>query len=367
MFENYDPLKPHVEHVGPGWIRAFVLDEPIEIGEALAIIGPDNQTVFAEVRRHTGNRRVEALLVHAPAWLQTGLPVQRTARPVAVHFPASGDFHLTEHTLQPFQAGQNTALRHTRPAFAELDGARPPLSLNIEAIDLLAPLSERGLNLIIDSSPTSDAFQALAGHAAAASNFHAILSVSAREPDVPQRHRILADDPLQALRLAAAWAVHLRDSGQNVLLIAELPPVTGQSAEETSRQTDNSSAPTLSLGDIIDLLGQTLASTHTASITTVLRLHLVDTAGLEDIIETMHLGETDSQIFITPDARFEPYRSLSRAQLSASQSSARDAALTILSRAQAAQDRAELFGEDELQENEKGALQQAEAWAVHLS
>lgn len=375
MFENYEPLTPHIEHVGAGWIRAFVLDEPIEIGEALAIIGPDNQRIFAEVRRHTGNRRVEALILNPPDWLQAGLPVERTSKPVAVNFPATGDLHCQPQTLQPYVPGQNTPLQFTKPSFAELDGARPPLLVDIAPIDLLAPLAERGLNLIIDLSTDATAFHTLAARTQitrqTATKFDVVLNVphaneNQSEFTIPNARRILATDHPQALRIAAAWAVHLRNTGKNVLFIADLPQIKGQTSEVFATKPESSSAPTLSFGEIIDLLGQTLTSTHTAAITVLLRLHLVDTAGLEDIIETMHLGDVDSQIFITPDACFDPRRSLSRAQLTSSQATAQDNALAVLAHAAAAQNRADLFGEDELEDNEKGALHQVETWAVHL-
>ncbi len=375
MFENYEPLKPHIEHVGSGWIRAFVLDEPLEIGEALAIIGPDNQRIFAEVRRYTGNRRVEAIILDAPEWLLPGLPVERTSQPVAVKFPATGDFHFQPETLQPYTPGQNSPLHVARPSFAQLDGHRPPLLVDIEPIDILAPLVERGLNLIIDLSTNASAFHSLATRAQinrqAATKFDVVLNVpnaddSQPEFRIPNASNIFAKDHPQALRIAAAWATHLRDAGKNVLFIADLPRIEGRNPESFAEKTDDSSAPTLSFGEIIDLLGQTLTSTHTAAITVLLRLHLVDTAGLEDIIETMHLGDADSQIFITSDSRFDPRRSLSRAQLSSTQASAQDNALAILGYAAAAQDRADLFGEDELDDNEKGALHQVETWAVHL-
>ncbi len=376
MFENYEPLKPHIEHVGAGWIRVFVLDDLIEIGEALAIIGPDNQRIFAEVRRHTGNRRIEALILAAPDWLKPGLLVERTAKPIAVEFPTTSDLHIQSQTLQPYEAGQNTPLHTTRPSFAELDGARPSLAIDIAPIDLLAPLAERGLNLVIDLSNNATAFHTLATRAQitrqTAAKFDIVLNVpnandDPAESSIPNARRVLAKDHPQALRIAAAWAVHMRNAGKNILFIADLPILKGRDYDVTAPKTDDSSAPTSSFGEIIDLLGQTLTSTHTAAITVLLRLHLVDTAGLEDIIETMHLGDADSQLFITPDGCFEPRRSLSRAQLTSTQASAQDNALAVLTRAAAAQNRADLFGEDELDDNEKGALRQVETWEVHLA
>ncbi|MBA2664710.1 MAG: hypothetical protein H0U74_20655 [Bradymonadaceae bacterium] len=369
-FENYAPALATVVHVGEGWIRAFVVDAIPALGEALAIVGPHGQRVYAEVRRHSGHRLVEALLFDAPAWLSPGLPVERTHRAAAIALPEACDLVPGADTLVPHEPGENLALAAPRPSFAQLDGQRPPLNTGIEALDLLSPLVQRGTNLVIDTSTDTAAFDALARCTTAGADHDVALVVTtdgralglnARQVRVGQG----AGQHLLALRLAMRWAIALRDRGQNVLFVAELPPVGSTPTKHTARAEQ---AVTVGFGEIVDLVGEALVSTHSAAVTVLLRLSLADpVGGLAEIIETLELGDIDAQIFVTNDGRFDPRRSHSRAQLPASRATQRSEALAILSLARKAEERSELFGDDELEPHELDALDQAQAWMAGLA
>lgn len=366
--ENYLERPAAVIQREGDWLRAFCADTLPGIGEALAVSSEKGETVFAAVRRHTGGREVDALLLNPPDWVQAGCAVRPTGKDAHIPRPRPG---LTRFEALRISAAtedaEMLAFRTRALSFAELNGARPTIPTGLAPIDHLAPVAGAGLNLVLDASPSAAAFDALCARIAHAGAFDARLRLAnSNTPADWATHelQIDADTPRQltGLRVLTHWAASLRDQGQNLLICAELPPLitSGFTAPEDA-------ALGTSIGEVIDLLGSALSSTHTATITALIRLPLFDSAaGIDAIIETMSLGDVDAQIFIDADTRFEPTRSTSRAQLDADAQRQQQQLLGLLSRAARARDKAALWGEFGVEDAELEAIAEAQALRVRI-
>jgi hypothetical protein len=365
---DYQEREPAVIRIDGDWLSAFVGDDIPRIGEALELRSDAGQLAYAAVRRHTGGREVDAMLLGRPDWARKGTPVAATGQDARLQKPAPGSTRLDSLSLSANQSANSLVFRPRRPAFAELIGARPVLKTGFAALDSLAPLARNGVNLVLDATADLGVFNGLCRRAAEAGSYDAILWQGSDEHASPwATHRLLLNPedsrPLSGMRVLASWAGWLRDEGAHLLVCAELP-VLNSPGFATPVQT----AQGISIGEVIDLVGSTLNSTEAASITTMLRLPLFASAvGLESIIETMDLGEIDAQIFVDSKGRFDPYRSNSDADLDAAQSSERHRLLSILSHAARARDKYALMGEFGATQAELDALEQAEALRGRLS
>ncbi|AWV90633.1 hypothetical protein [Bradymonas sediminis] len=368
-FENYEQRPSAIIRCEGDSLRAFVGDTLPGIGESLEIRSEAGDSVFAVVRRHVGGREVDALLLDPPAWVQPGCAVHATGKDAHMPLPSAG---VTQLKDLAFSAGAEDAtdtfaFRARELAFAELNGARPALSTGFGPVDTLAPVAAAGVNLVLDASPNADAFNTLCARIAAAGDFDAKLRLSndGSPADWVTHQLELEPNParqLTGVRVLTNWAARLRDQGQNLLVCAELPPLStpGFTSPEDAAQGT-------SIGEVIDLLGTALSSTHTATVTTLLRLPLFDSAaGIDAIIETMSLGDVDAQIFVDADTRFVPTRSTSRAQLDADAQSQQQQLLSLLNRAANARDKAALLGEFGVTDAELQAIADADQLNVSL-
>lgn len=365
--EGYQERTPQIVEVSGEWVRAFVGDEIPERAEALGLRSQDGREAFAAVRRHTGARTVEAMLLDPPAWLAEGLEVFKTGQLAHIMSAPQGTRHLDEIAFTAGPKADRIPFRLDAPSFDQLVGDRPGLTSGFEALDTLAPLADGGLNLVLDSYAGPEAFDILAARAHAASSPDAAywLTGDDRPADWATLHlKAGANDQRQltALRLLMSWATQLRNEGRDVLVCAELPPLSA-----TGAATDVDTALGLSIGEVVDQLGAALASTRDGRITTLLRLPLHrSAAGIEYIIETMDVGDVDAQIFVDAEGRFDPHRSRSDADLDAEGRRTQQEALSVLSRAAAARDKLAMLGEFGVDERERAALARADALAESL-
>lgn len=364
---EYEERTPQVVDVDSGWVRAFVGDDIPRIGDVLGIRSESGEEAFAAVKRHAGGRTVDALLLAVPEWVQPGLEVFSPGKPAHLPSPADGPAKVDELVISAGESIDTIPFRLRTPSFEELSGSRPTLATGYAAIDRLAPLAHGGLNLVLDSYPGPDAFDALANKSNQAGDFDAALWLTGddRAPDWATHHIITGDNPqrqLTGLRVLMSWAGWLRDQGKNVLVCAELPPLASHGVVDEAE-----AALGLSIGEVIDQLGSTLTSTKAGAITTLVRLPLhTSAAGIEYIIETMDVGDVDAQIYVDDQGRFEPYRSVSDAELDADARSEQQRLLSVLSRAASARDKAQMLGEFGLEPKEEEALEKVEGLRVRL-
>ncbi|MFW5968611.1 MAG: PQQ-binding-like beta-propeller repeat protein, partial [Persicimonas sp.] len=166
-----------------------------------------------------------------------------------------------------------------------------------------------------------------------------------RTGDDPRRH-------LWGVRISMSWAAALRDDGEDVYLCAELPALRA-----TGETDEVEMAMGMSIGQVIDRLGSALASTERAEVTVLLRLPLADSPhGIDEIIETMDVGDADAQIYVDDEGRLDPERSSSDAAVDEEAAAEQRRLRSALGRAKRAEDKASLLGESGLEEAERRAL-----------
>lgn len=363
--ENYEPRRHQITEVRGNWVRAFVGDDAPDAGEAMGLVGPDGQRVWAAVRRYAGHHTVEALVLDRPDWLAEGLAVEVPGAQAMVTGPRQGRSELDDLQIAP-AGGLDAAVAFAlpRPDFADIDASRPAIHTGVQALDDLAPVAGRGTTLVLDDLPHRGAFDNLFERVARQAGFDAVLFCARDAAAVPAavtHHLALPDDParmLAGLRVLLSWATWLRDQGKRLLIACELPPLSAP----TLAASDAEIALGQSVGDVVDQIGGALASTTAASVTTLLRLPLADgPVGIDDIIETMSVGDVDTQIFVTDDGRFDPTRSSSNAELPAEHASRRDEALAVLHQAAKIEDKAAIFGLDDLSAADQQTVREAQA------
>lgn len=367
--EGYQAQTPSVTAINGDWLSAFVVDDIPKIGEVIEIIGPQGERLNAVVRRLSGARRVDAMLLRRPDWLRPGLKIRRSGEDAYISGPAPGKTRLAAlDILAGDEApGASIPFRQRSPRFAEMLGARPPIRTGVGPLDTLAAPAKNGFNLALDTSPKPAAFDKICRLIAEKSKFDALLWLSGDGRGAAWASSELVIEPedprhISGLRVLASWAAHLRDQGQHVLVCADLPALAYRGLNDTVE-----AAMGVSIGEVIDLLGTTLSSTHQASITALMRLPLFKSAmGIDAIIETMGIGEVDAQIFIDEEGRFEPARSRTSADLDEDTRHAQRRALSLLGRAAAARDKLALMGEFGVEPDELRAIEAVEAMRVEL-
>ncbi|MFP4596933.1 MAG: hypothetical protein ACLFVJ_01700 [Persicimonas sp.] len=367
--EDYKERSPQVITVKNGWIRAFVGDDIPQIADALGLRSEDGEVAYAAVRRHTGARTVDAMLLDIPEWLGEGTEVFTTGQEAHIPAPSPGTTDIEELRFSAGPSGDAIPFRLRKPSFSAVLGELPALETGFSALDRLAPFCKGGLNLVLDALDGPAAFDRLCARVGEAIGEGTRTSLwlagdgrSAEWASYNIAGGESAQRQLAALRILMSWAIWLRDAGDNVLLAAELPPLTSHGAVSEAEM-----AMGVSIGDVIDQLGTTLTSTEAGTITTVLRLPLYRSAsGIEHIIETMDIGDLDAQVFVDDQGSFDPYRSTSNADLDAAARADQQRVLSVLSRAAAARDKSAMLGEFGIDDREKEALEQAEGLAESL-
>lgn len=356
---DYKARTPQITQVMGGSFRAFVGDELPRIGHALGVRSASGDAVFAVVRGHAGGRQVEARLLDVPDWISEGDEVFATGEPAHVSAATEGRVALEDLRVfaGPDDSHRTVPFELRAPDFAELGGTREPLELGFSAVDRLAPPARGGLNLVLDARPESDAFDHLATRCAGALEAPTAIWIASdeRAADWASHHLLTGDDArrhLWGLRVSMSWAAALRDDGEDVYLCAELPALRATGETDAVEM-----AMGMSIGEVIDRLGSALASTDRAEVTALLRLPLADSPhGIDEIIETMDIGDADAQIYIDTEGRLDPERSNSDAAVDDEAAAEQRRLRSALGRAKGAEDKAALLGESGLEESEHRAI-----------
>jgi hypothetical protein len=326
-------------------VRAYVGDAVPAVGEALRI----GDACHARVMRHLGQRRVEALLLSAHEAAQVGALVSPTGQ--AARFPAPDGDRLALGVGFVTEGGLSWDV--VAPGWLALDPARPALLLGDDVLDTLCPLAARGTNLVVDARRAPDAFEALTGHALEALGADEVFVLS-REGELTgiAGKRVEAGQAgLVAWRALVSWACAARDAGRSVAVVGTL--------EIGDRRAGQGAGMTL--GQVVELLGERLVSTRTGTITTFLRLKM-PADGLEELGETLGLGDVDAQLMLLASGRVDARRSRSRAELDEEGLARRAGALSALTEAEALAERQRLFGADELSDAERALVEEARRW-----
>ena len=361
--EDYQPRGTEVVATDDGHLEIF-FDQPLpEPGDAVALDSPDGETLYAVVRRHLGSNRLRATMPQVPDWIAPGTPVSTPDVRAGLRLDG-GRLRLTPSALVPETDDENWFPIDWRdPDFAEVTADLAPLETGWNGLDTVAPLVAGGLNLVIDRSGSDEPFARIAERMAdALASSDAVCVVSAPGSDAPDWADVTVEAPSSpyggvfALRAAVALAADRRDRGRDVLVIGELPPVGRTVTSESEMNT------TPGYGELIDRIGAGLTSTDDGRLTGLLRLPIPSTrSDIAPIIETLDLGDVEAQAFIDTDGRLDPDRSATDAPLEGDWRKRRNDALATLRRADKARDKARIFGETELSNDEKDAIERANA------
>ncbi len=361
--ENYRPPASRVESVDGDRLRIYCGDELPAIGSAIALTDDEDRgPLYAVTERHAGARRVDAWLPLRPDWVRPHVSAAPTGQPAGFAAPTDAAIVPRPQMIRPMADG-DILLRPPTPEWTEIDGSPLPLAIGVDVLDVMAPICSGGVNLIIDTTDDGEPSRRLCQKIEATLAPDALLIAGDEKPELGEQvddrapFRVIREPSLRsqiaALQFVIALAPVLRDS-EKALAVIDLP--TLHSPQRTAR-TPSQVSRSEGVGAIIDRLGRHLVSTADSQLTSVFVLRLPDGAdGLADIIETLHLGEVETTIYIDNDGRLDPRRSLSRCELDDDQISARRELLRVLNLARQADDKASLLGEAELSDAERRAM-----------
>ena len=362
--DDYQSPTPSLLTISGPWLTIFCGDQRSPIGTAIALERPDKDPLYAMITAQLGQNRVRAWLPAPPEDLVEGTPVRATDQPAGFSFPEDGQLLPSAHLLRPARIDDLPALP-SAPSMPDLQGIRPALSLGFRSLDTLTPLCTDGINLIVDAGASLEnapASTSLIQKTIEALEPKTILTVSqvslpptdAAKISIPLGETL--SEHLTALQLSISMGPLLRDAAP-ALAIIDLPTPTP--FQEGPRDPG---APNAGMAAIVDLLGRHLVATQEASLTVILRLCLDDhLRDLSEIIETLDLGDVDARIYINAENRFDPGRSISRADLDDTADLHRQELLHLLTVADRAREKASIFGPHDLTPEEELALEKTEA------
>lgn len=369
--ESYEPTGSEIVDVDPVWLTVAVAGEMPTAGEALAIDVPDGDPVYVVAGERLGGRKLRAFRLDRRD-LETGFPVATTERRAGVRRPADGRLSVDETSIEPEPDDASDdwiPLDRQPPPFESVRADFAPVETGYEGLDCVAPVVHGGTTLVIDNSGDRRSFDNVVGATATDRSDAAVLRAPVEpsesdsgDPDVLVESGRRAPDRVAAIRLAVALAANRRDRGTPLVVAIELPAVsrTPGSAEEAATSAGYS--------ELVDHIAATLASTDDAAATVLLRLPVGRAPdGLDQIVETLDLGDVDAQIFVDEEGRFVPNRSSSAADRADDDRSRADAALATIRRAEEARDKAKLLGRNELTEAERDALDRADTLRTDLT
>lgn len=362
--DSYEPQGMEVMARNGDYLRIFSPEVNSSVGAAVALHMDDETTYFAVVTNRIGNREIEAWLPACPDEVIQGTRVSFPAAQAGFVPPWEGHFQIDSTFFRPAQEGDLLAIPEA-PAMSDLAGKLSPVTTGLKPLDLLSPVAAGGITLLLEVAPTdsSDASTDLATDwllHRCAEELDPDLIVSLGEKPflfadkpgwhLPAEHQDLFAN-LRALQVLAALGPALRRR-KHTFVVVDLPAIPQfEHLQEKPAQVQ------AGLAEIVDLLGRQLASTKEASITLLLRLVLhEDHQDLAAIIETLRLGDVDAQIFVDSQHRYIASRSTSRAELSEAEILKRQEILTTLTIADRAEEKAAIFGDDDLTVEEKEAL-----------
>lgn len=234
---------------------------------------------------YEGTRRVRCQGIRSHR-CQVGQAVRFLGEPAGWPRPTPV-LHVKEATWEP--NGVPVATR--RATFAELRGDIEAREIGWASLDAVAPLPTYGSVLLVQPGTAGrDALVARLGGAT--------ISVNA----TPAQYALRGTHPhdeLMALRIAAAWAAKLRDDGNDVVLVAEVPV-----RQDSIDRRSDLGAPALALGTMLDQWLDGLFSTRTGSVLTICHLDVPTSHQLHPILETLPLGSFDAVWFL--DAEWVP-------------------------------------------------------------
>ena len=123
------------------------------------------------------------------------------------------------------------------------------------------------------------------------------------------------------------------------------------------------------LASVLSFVGDHLASTRQTTITTLITLKIDSqtTRQFSTIFDTLSFGDLDAVLLFDERGRYSPRFSRSRAELAQPEARRATQIRSALHRSELAQKKAQVFGEDELTQEEFEVLDVLDMWSPSLS
>ena len=369
--EGFEEPSPQVEAVA-GLRLSLVVSDPVpEVGAAVRMESDSGEVIFAVVRRLLGRRRVEAWMPEVPTWVRPGVAIEVLDEPAGFEIPADGRLVVDASTIG---VGEGVVpLWPEAPRWADLRGELRPVPTGVHALDVLAPVPAGGLVLVFDESGAGFAGLARRVEEAVEPELRVgLLSdmaeggvMTTRAPtqtlEITYHGQGSGRDSLAAVQFLIALAPWLREQGEALVTVElELP-------DERAYGVDDGRGLRRGVPEILGLLTRHLVSTKEAEVTTLVHLRLPPSAqGLSDLIETFTVGDVDAMVVIDEEGGFDPGRSSSRAVVSDEAREERRRLLRVLETCGKAETTLAIFGEADLTEEEREALEELRSLRVRL-
>jgi hypothetical protein len=365
--DNYESRRDRIVECADHSAEVQFRESPPSVGTAIRV-GHDDEALCGRLAEHLGNRRAEIVFSGTPDDVQPGDAVKDTGRPAAFRPPdETGHLRLTVDSLTP-ESEDSIPFEWTRPDFADLAASRPAVAVGDELLDIFSPIAAGGLNLIVDGRPSESTFSELTARVEESLGADVTISVVGPEATPPDWANVIIDAPADAwgaamaLRAGVCLAADARGRGRSVFFAGRLPAPREASPTER-RPSESQRATGASMQSLVNRIGDGLLSVDGESVTSLLQLPVTaELEGLESIIETLGIGESDAQIVIGNDGCYRPERSTSDADRDASARQHETEKRRTLRRAAELQQKRAIWGDDELDPKELDIIHRAESW-----
>jgi hypothetical protein len=361
--DSYEPRRDQVVEAKTHSAIVQFDDTPPEIGNALRV-NRNGGAVYGRIASHEGNRRAEVIFAGSIESIEAGCSVEATEQPAAFR-PPDEDGHLDVgvDALVP-SSEASIPFEWSRPDFADLASARPALSVGDDALDLFSPVAEGGVTLVVHGNASEDHIFQLEDRTAEAVDADlgiAIVSGSDDRPAWADVVVIAPDEPwgsAMALRAGICLAARERDRGRSIFIAGRLPALSATRGASESQKAEGASMEAL-----VNRIADGLLSVRNTMVTGLLQLPVPSgLEGIETIIESLGIGEPDAQIVIGTDGCYEPGRSTSDADRDPEARRREREARGTLRRAAELRDKRAIWGDQELEPEEREVLRRADAW-----
>ena len=364
--DNYESRRDRIVECADHSAEVQFEESPPPVGTAIRV-GHD-EPLYGRLTEHLGNRRAEVVFPGAPEDVQPGDAVEDTGRLAAFGPPdETGHMRLTVDSLTP-ESEESIPFEWARPDFADLAPSRPALSVGDELLDVFSPIAAGGLNLIVDGRPSESTYPELTARVEGSLDADVSICVVGSEAPAPDWANYIIDAPADdwgaamALRAGVCLAADARDRGRSVFFAGRLPAPRGASPTQR-RPSESQRATGASMESLVNRVGDGLLSVDGSAVTSLLQLPVTaELEGLESIIETLGIGESDAQIVIGNDGCYRPERSTSDADRDASARQHETEKRRTLRRAAELQEKRAIWGDDELDPEELDIIHRAESW-----
>jgi len=234
----------------------------------------------------------------------------------------------------------------TPPPFMSIDASRERVPSGSSVLDRAYPLVRGGVHLVLDTDPNGEIFRSLARRLSAG-------KVIVANSSVPGSCSIDGEDGFEKWMAIRVGVAQVGATEGESTFIFEVPVATTQRQEG---EFFDGNAP--DLNSALDQITELLVSTKTSRKTVLIRVPIWNTHA-SSYAETLNLGDADTCWFIDSD----------RIDLRKSSSKHGDATefLSALDRAERAETRRNLLGDEELDDAERREIEQASQLVVSIA